>query len=730
MKKIVLSLSLLTLTLQASAQTQIGNSNFEAWENIGQNSVEPQNWNSFWTADIGSFIGSGLVQGKQVDRSTLVRPGSSGTYSARIWCRSIFSIPANGNLTIGRINAGSATANDINSNYNKTVLGDATFSESFTDTPDSLIVWVRYKPANTGAGHEARISCVLHTNVAYQDPTHVSNMTTTKAIAEYNIPYVAGSPWRRISIPFDYTTATGPTAYILTTLTTNKTPGVGTVNDSLFVDDIELVYVPKAAFTASVNNICPNETVDFTNTSTNYPTSYSWDFGDGSPLSTLQNPSHTYTNPGTYNVTLTATNQWGSTTSVTTVATTITVVTPPDASLSYAQATYCPADTDPVPTTTNAGTFTSTSGLIINSSTGAVDVSASTPGTYTVTNTYTGTCTNSGTTTITINPPANSSFAYPSNTICAGGANETPTVTDPGTFSATPAGLVFANATTGEINVSGSSVGTYTVTYDATGSAACPTSGSSSSVNITITTNPDASFTYAQPAYCTDATDPSPVFGAGANGGIFSSTAGLTINSNTGEIDLSASTAGTYTVTNTIAASGSCPMVDETFSITINALPNVTLANFTDVCVYNPAFALSGGTPTGGTYSGTGVSAGNFNPSTAGVGIETITYSYSDVNGCSNTATSTINVEECLGLNETEMAVISVYPNPTNGKLTLSTISGNAAYKIVSVSGQVVLSGEVSNSSNTIDIASFENGIYVLQLAQEQGIQTIRIVKK
>jgi hypothetical protein len=204
----------------------------------------------------------------------------------------------------------------------------------------------------------------------------------------------------------------------------------------------------------------------------------------------------------------------------------------------------------------------------------------------------------------------------------------------------------------------------------------------------------------------------------------------LTINSNTGEIDLSASTAGTYTVTNTIAASGSCPMVDETFSITINASPNVALANFTDVCVYNPAFALSGGTPAGGTYSGTGVSGGNFDPSTAGVGIETITYSYSDVNGCSNTATNTINVEECLGLNETEMAVISVYPNPTTGKLTLSNISGNAVYTIVSVSGQVVLSGVVSQALTTIDLTAMENGIYVLQLTQEQGLQTIRIVKK
>lgn len=720
MKKIVLSLSLLTLTLQASAQTQIGNSNFEAWEASSPEIKEPINWNSFMTAS-GGLAGAA---NQQMDRVTYVRPGSTGIYSVRIWCNSIFGVAANGNVTTGQINMGSITPTN-SANHNKSVTTDVNFSDPMTDSPDSLVVWVRHKPVTTSK--LGRVSCVIHNNTnGYKDPNDVAGANTV-ATAISSISYNGGN-WQRLSIPFNYVGTPSNAAYIITTFTTNQTPGGGNGGDTLTIDDMELVYVPRPSFTTSATTVCVGSTITFTNTSTNFPTSYSWSFTGGSPASsTATDPVVTYNTPGTYTAILTATNQWGS---KTTTPVTITVNALPDASLSYAQATYCPADTDPVPTTTNAGTFTSTSGLIINSSTGSIDVSASTPGTYTVTNTYTGTCTNTGTTTITINPPANSAFAYPSNTICAGGANETPTVTDPGTFSATPAGLVFANTTTGEINVSGSSVGTYTVTYDATGSAACPTSGSSSSVNITITTNPDASFTYAQPAYCTNATDPSPVFGAGANGGVFSSTAGLTINSNTGEIDLSASTAGTYTVTNTIAASGSCPMVDETFSITINALPNVALANFTDVCVYNPAFALSGGTPAGGTYSGTGVSGGNFDPSTAGVGIETITYSYSDVNGCSNTATNTINVEECLGLNETEMTVISVYPNPTTGKLTLSNISGNAAYAIVSVSGQVVLNGEVSQAVNTIDLTSLENGVYVLQLTQEQGLQVIRIVKK
>jgi len=56
--------------------------------------------------------------------------------------------------------------------------------------------------------------------------------------------------------------------------------------------------------------------VAFTDLSDNYPTSWSWNFGDGSPLSTQQNPTHVFTANGNYNVCLVATNAGGSSTSV------------------------------------------------------------------------------------------------------------------------------------------------------------------------------------------------------------------------------------------------------------------------------------------------------------------------------------------------------------------------------------------------------------------------------
>lgn len=70
---------------------------------------------------------------------------------------------------------------------------------------------------------------------------------------------------------------------------------------------------PTTSFSADQTNGCGSLTVQFKDESQGTPTSWSWDFGDGSPASTQQNPSHTYSAAGTFDVKLTATNQYGST---------------------------------------------------------------------------------------------------------------------------------------------------------------------------------------------------------------------------------------------------------------------------------------------------------------------------------------------------------------------------------------------------------------------------------
>jgi hypothetical protein len=78
--------------------------------------------------------------------------------------------------------------------------------------------------------------------------------------------------------------------------------------------------------------------------------------------------------------------------------------------------------------------------------------------------------------------------------------------------------------------------------------------------------------------------------------------------------------------------------------VTVWAKPAVALAPFSGVCLDAPAFALSGGTPAGGTYNGTGVAAGMFTPATAGTGLHAITYTYADTNSCHNSATANLQV--------------------------------------------------------------------------------------
>ena len=76
---------------------------------------------------------------------------------------------------------------------------------------------------------------------------------------------------------------------------------------------------PAAAFAASAATTCSG-TVQFTDQSTGAPTGWRWDFGDNTG-STQQSPAHTYAAPGTYAVTLTATNANGGSTSAATAIT-------------------------------------------------------------------------------------------------------------------------------------------------------------------------------------------------------------------------------------------------------------------------------------------------------------------------------------------------------------------------------------------------------------------------
>src|SRR5688572_30414360 len=76
---------------------------------------------------------------------------------------------------------------------------------------------------------------------------------------------------------------------------------------------------------------------------------------------------------------------------------------------------------------------------------------------------------------------------------------------------------------------------------------------------------------------------------------------------------------------------GTCASAAST-TITVNNAPVVTIGSFGPYAITDPAVTLTG-SPSGGTFSGTGVSGDQFDPAVAGLGTHTITYSYTDGNG-------------------------------------------------------------------------------------------------
>lgn len=83
--------------------------------------------------------------------------------------------------------------------------------------------------------------------------------------------------------------------------------------------------------------------------------------------------------------------------------------------------------------------------------------------------------------------------------------------------------------------------------------------------------------------------------------------------------------------------------VSGTGTVSLLPTPVVTLADFSPVCE-NTITTLTGGSPSGGTYSGTGVQSGSLNGSLAGVGTYQITYTFGQGLGCQRSATKPITV--------------------------------------------------------------------------------------
>lgn len=191
-------------------------------------------------------------------------------------------------------------------------------------------------------------------------------------------------------------------------------------------------------------------------------------------------------------------------------------------------------------------------------------------------------------------------------------------------------------------------------------------------------------------------------------------------NQTTASISITPSQTTTYTVTGT-DANGCSNSV--TILVAVNQLPNVQLISSTNTaCLSDGPIVFNTVPASGGTLSGPGVSGNQFTPATAGVGTHTITFSYTDANGCSNSATQQVVVSACVGIQETAGNAMLVYPNPANNQLFVETTSnGMNTIRIYDSRGRLVLTTVSSATRTELNVETLGSGIYLLEVMSEDG---------
>jgi gliding motility-associated-like protein len=412
----------------------------------------------------------------------------------------------------------------------------------------------------------------------------------------------------------------------------------------------------NTAQSISVVNILPTATANFTVTSPlcigqtatvtytgngNGAATYNWNFGGATVISGSGSGPYqiSWNAQGTYNVSLTVTQ--GSCTSQPYVQS-VTVNPGPTITINPNPASICAGQTVLL-TASGATTYSWSPNTNLTATTGAsVTASPIANITYTVTGTSNG-CTGTGTVAVVINALSTVTSTPSAATICAGGSV---TLTGGGaaTYSWSPSASL--NSSTGTTVTATPNV---TTTYIVSGTNAAGCIGFDTSI-VTVNPQPIISINPSTPSICIGSNV--QITASGASTYSWNLSASLS-STNIANPIASPTQTTTYTVTGTSAQG--CTNIAQV-TVTINTLPVVSFSGLNAVNCFAPAVNNLVGNPAGGIFSGTGVTGNTFSPTIAGVGGPyTITYSYTDANGCSNTTTQQTTV--IAGANITASAV-------------------------------------------------------------------------
>ncbi len=347
---------------------------------------------------------------------------------------------------------------------------------------------------------------------------------------------------------------------------------------------------------------------------------------------------------------------------------------------------------------------------------GVLNPSVAGSGSVIITYTYTdGTgCSNSSIQSVTITPKPTVSFN--SNTeFCEG---DSPVLLSGGTPSG---GIYLGNGVGGStFSPVAAGLGSHIIEY-----AYQDVSGCSDTASLTFNVNPKPVLSHNTiPDVCVDA-NAFALSGGTPAGGTYSGS-GVSANS----FDPQTTGVGIHPIYYAFTNSNGCSD-SMLLTVQVNALPSVNLLNFSDICENEPAITLSGGNPTGGTYSGTGVSSGQFDPSITGVGTFNISYDYTDLNGCSNSVAKSINViaapQASVTVTQTvcenEGAISLNGGTPTGGIYLGTGVSGTSFDPALAGTGSHTISYIVSNSNLCSDTATANIQVNPAPIVSHSAVQ-------
>ncbi len=531
---------------------------------------------------------------------------------------------------------------------------------------------------------------------------------------------------------------------------------ISDLGDEWYVDSVKVdgtsgtATAPVADFSANQTEICAGASVNFTDASTGTPTSWLWDFGDGTTEVTEQNPSHLYMIPGTYSVTLTATNANGTNTQTKTDY--ITVKTAPNAGtdgmLLICEGTT-PSNEDLfdalVGTPDEGGTWTNDGTIYTYTVTGTapcVDATA----TVTVTETSAPNAGTNGTLNICEgttpstedlfnalngNPDEGGTwsndgliYTYTISSPC-GNVAATVTITETtapnagtdGTLSilegTTPSDEGLFNALGGNPDTGGTWTNEGLIyTYTVTGNAPCGAATATVTVTEITAPNPGTNGTLE---VC-EGTTPSEEDLFNALGG----------NPDEGGTWTQNDLVYTYTVTNSLG------FATATVTITEKALPQ---ANFTTDNTNSPTIIFTNTSTNADSYNwdlGDGTTSTTANVEHTYTANGNYTISLEVVNTCGNSTHEETLTIATIDTKTIDKDNIKLYPNPANNYFKIELGKAYKQIKSISIidnSGKVVyFSNKINQSTLSLSTKNLKSGIYLINLEKSKEVIVLELI--